>query len=187
MKIGYARVSTLDQHLEPQINLLQEFGCEKIYRDKISSTKKSRPGLDDLKNHLRSGDTLVVYKIDRIFRSLKDMVELIEWLKEKNIDFISISEPAFDTTSANGNFLLQIFASVAEFERNLISERTKLGLENARKRKKILGRPQGIKPETKEKYEYALHLYKNKGFPIEKACQQAGISKASFYRVREGL
>lgn len=184
MKIGYARVSTADQNLQPQIEILNEFGCKKIYQDKISSTKKHRPGLDELKNHLRSGDTLVVYKIDRIFRSLKDMVELIEWLKEKEIGFVSVSEPAFDTTSANGSFLLQIFAAFAEFERNLISERTKLGLANARKRKKKLGRPLGVKLETLEKFEYAKHLFVNKNTPIDKACKLAGISKASYYRVK---
>lgn len=184
MKIGYARVSTTEQKIESQIDLLNEFGCEMIFSEKISSTVKHRPELDKLKENLRKGDTLVVYKIDRIFRSLKDMVEFIDFLKEKQVDFISISEPAFDTTSANGNFLLQIFSAVAEFERNLISERTKLGLKNARKRKKILGRPKGIKAETKEKYEYAKHLYENKLYSIEKACETAGISKASFYRIK---
>ncbi|MDO5654584.1 MAG: recombinase family protein [Flavobacteriaceae bacterium] len=183
MRIGYARVSTQEQNLDPQINVLTEFGCERIFTDKISSTIKNRTGLMELKNHLRSGDILVVYKIDRIFRSLKDMDELIEWLKDNHIGFVSISEPAFDTTSANGNFLLHIFSAVAEFERNLISERTKLGLENARKRKKILGRPKGIKPETKEKFDYAKHLFENKNVPIEKACKLAGISKASYYRI----
>ena len=183
MKIGYARVTTTDQNLEPQIDALQNFGCEKIFSEKISSTIKERKQLNELKNILRKGDILVVYKIDRIFRSLKDMVALIEWLKINEVGFISISEPAFDTTTANGNFLLQIFAAVAEFEQNLISERTKLGLQNARKRKKILGRPKGVKPETKEKFEYARHLFENKNIPIEIACKQAGISKASYYRI----
>jgi DNA invertase Pin-like site-specific DNA recombinase len=94
-----------------------------------------------------------------------------------------LSEPVFDTTSANWKFILQIFGAVAEFERNLISERTKVGLNNARERKKFLGRPKGIKKETLDKYNYALHLYENKNTPIDKACLTAGISKTSFYRV----
>jgi len=111
------------------------------------------------------------------------MIELIEKFNEKGVFFKSLSEPAFDTTSANGKFIIQIFGAVAEFERNLISERTKAGIEGARRRKKLLGRPKGAKKETIEKYQYALHLYESKKIPIDKACRQAGISKTSFYRV----
>ncbi|MGQ2108036.1 recombinase family protein [Ornithobacterium rhinotracheale] len=184
MIVGYARVSTKGQDLMPQINVLEEYGCEKIFHDKESSTMLNRPGFEDLKKQLRKGDLLVVYKTDRIFRSLKDMVSFIEWLTQEDIKFKSLSEPTFDTTTANGKFLLQIFAAVAEFERNLISERTKLGLKHALKRKKILGRPKGIKPETQTKYEYAYHLYHNKKMSIVEACKTAGISKASFYRIQ---
>ena len=101
---------------------------------------------------LREGDVVIVYKTDRIFRSLKNMIELIEFFNQKGVFFKSISEPAFDTTSANGKFIIQIFGAVAEFERNLISERTKAGIEGARRRKKLIGRPKGIKKETLEKY-----------------------------------
>ena len=99
----------------------------------------------------------------------------------------SKNRPAFDTTSANGKFIIQIFGAVAEFERNLISERTKTGIEGARRRKKLIGRPKGIKKETLEKYHFAFHLYENKNIPIDKACKQAGISKTSFYRVEKTL
>lgn len=101
-----------------------------------------------LLKYMRKGDTVIVYKNDRMFRSLKNMVELIDKFNEVGVHFKSLSEPEFNTSSANGKFLLQIFAAVAEFERNLISERTKVGLANARKRKKLLGRPHGPKMET---------------------------------------
>ncbi|GGW24369.1 hypothetical protein GCM10007383_06000 [Arenibacter certesii] len=110
---------------------------------------------------MRKGDTVLTYKNDRVFRSLKNMVELINRFNETGVHFKSLSEPEFDTTSANGKFLLQIFATVAEFERNLISERTKVGFNNARKRNELLGRPTDSKQETIEKYHFAKHLYEN--------------------------
>jgi DNA invertase Pin-like site-specific DNA recombinase len=111
------------------------------------------------------------------------MIDLIDKFNEKGVLFKSLSEPAFDTTSANGKFIIQIFGAVAEFERNLISERTKVGLEGARKRKKLLGRPTGASKKSLEKYQYARHLYDNKNMSIDKACKQAGISKTTFYRI----
>jgi DNA invertase Pin-like site-specific DNA recombinase len=185
MKIGYARVSTDSQNLQPQIDTLKENGCEKIFSDYASGVRDDRPGLNDMLKILRKGDTVVIYKTDRIFRSLKNMIDLVEKFNAIDVHFQSLSEPAFDTTSANGKFLIQIFGAVAEFERNLISERTKFGLDNARKRKKLLGRPKGAKTETMEKYQYALHLYSNKHIPIDRACKMAGISKASFYRIEK--
>lgn len=187
MKIGYARVSTQEQNIQSQIDLLKEYGCEKIFSDHVSGVRDDRPGLNSMFDSLRKGDTVIIYKTDRIFRSLKNMITLIEKFNNMEINFKSISEPEFDTTSANGKFILQIFGAVAEFERNLISERTKLGLTNARKRKKLLGRPKGVKSETIEKYNYAQHLYEIKNIPIDKACKQAGISKTTFYRVEREI
>ncbi len=183
MKIGYARVSTSDQNIQSQVSLLEQAGCEKIYTDFASGVREDRPGLIQMLETLRKGDTVLIYKTDRIFRSLRNMVNLIEKFNELGVSFRSLSEPEFDTTSANGKFILQIFGAVAEFERNLISERTKVGLNNARERKKFLGRPKGIKKETLDKYNYALHLYENKNTPIDKAVLVAGISKTSFYRI----
>lgn len=183
MKIGYARISTSEQSLDMQISLLKEHGCEEIYTDIASGVREDRKGLNKMLSFLREGDIVVVYKTDRIFRSLKNMVELIEIFNAKKVSFISLTEPAFDTTTANGKFLIQIFGAVAEFERNLISERTKSGLESARRRNKHLGRPKGVTKETLEKYHFALHLYENKKLSIDKACQQAKISKTSFYRI----
>ncbi|SDD55719.1 Site-specific DNA recombinase [Pricia antarctica] len=187
MVLGYARVSTKDQSLDSQKNLLKKAGCEKIYSDVASGTKEDRKGLKRMLEHLRDGDTVITYKNDRMFRSLRNMIDLIDVFNDKGIHFKSLSEPEFDTTSANGKFLLQIFASVAEFERNLISERTKMGLVNARKRKKLLGRPKGVSNAIKDKYEYAKHLYDNRDIPIREACSRAKISKTSFYRVENEI
>ena len=169
MIFGYARVSTAEQKLETQIELLKQQGCEKTYTDIASGVREDRKGLNEMLSFLREGDVVIVYKTDRIFRSLKNMIELIEFFNQKGVFFKSISEPAFDTTSANGKFIIQIFGAVAEFERNLI------------------GRPKGIKKETLEKYHFAFHLYENKNIPIDKACKQVGISKTSFYRVEKTL
>lgn len=185
MKVGYARVSTKEQNLEIQVDLLKEHGCEKIFTDIASGAREDRIGLKEMLSFVRKGDSILTYKNDRIFRSLKNMVTLIDFFNEAGVHFKSISEPEFNTKSANGKFLLQIFAAVAEFERNLISERTKTGLKNARQRKKNLGRPIGPKKETIEKYEYAKHLYDNQSLPILEACKKAGISKASFYRIEK--
>lgn len=187
MVVGYARVSTQEQFLENQIHLLKESGCEKIYTDIASGVREDRTGLKEMKSYLRPGDMVVVYKIDRIFRSLKNLVDLIDYFNRHRIQFKSLSETEFDTTSSNGRFLLQIFGAVAEFERSLISERTRVGLTNARIRKKLLGRPKGAKKETVEKYHYAQHLYDAKNIPIDKACQMAGISKTSFYRIDKDI
>lgn len=185
MIFGYARVSTPDQNISTQIDLLNEQGCEKIFTDIASGIRDDREGLNELLSYLRKDDVVLVYKTDRIFRSLKNMIDLIEKFNSIGVKFKSITEPSFDTTSANGKFIIQIFGAVAEFERNLISERTKAGLEGARRRKKLLGRPKGASKESLEKYQYAKHLYDNKNVPIDKACKQAGISKTTFYRIEK--
>lgn len=187
MIFGYARVSTPEQKLEAQIDLLTKAGCEKIYSDVASGVRSDRKGLNAMIKYMRKGDTVIAYKNDRMFRSLKNMVELIDKFNEVGVHFKSLSEPEFNTASANGKFLLQIFAAVAEFERNLISERTKVGLANARRRNKLLGRPRGSKKETVEKYHFAKYLYDKQNLPIKLACKRAGISKSSFYRVEKVL
>lgn len=187
MIVGYARVSTQEQKLESQIDLLKKSGCEKIYSDIASGTRDDRKGLNEMLKYMRKGDTILTYKNDRVFRSLKNMVELIDKFNDSGVYFKSLSEPEFDTTSANGKFLLQIFASVAEFECNLISERTKIGLNNARKRNKLLGRPKGSKKETIAKYHFAKHLYDHQNLSIDLACKRAKIGKTSFYRVEKEL
>lgn len=187
MIVGYARVSTPEQKIEAQVDLLKKEGCEKIYTDIASGVREDRKGLNEMIDYLRKGDTIITYKNDRIFRSLKNMVNLIDKFNEIGIHFKSISEPEFNTKSANGKFLLHVFSAVAEFERNLISERTKVGLVNARNRKKLLGRPAGSKKETIDKYQFAKHLYDNQNTPISEACKKAGIGKTTFYRVEKEL
>ena len=180
-------MSTPEQNLDIQIELLRKNGCEKIYTDIASGVRSNRKGLNELIKYMRQGDTVIAYKNDRMFRSLKNMIELIDKFNEAGVFFKSLSEPEFDTKSANGKFLLQIFAAVAEFERNLISERTKVWLENARRRNKLLGRPKGSKKETIEKYQYAKYLYDQRNLQIKLACTKAGISKSSLYRVERAL
>ncbi len=180
-------MSTPEQNLDIQIELLIKNGCEKIYTDIASGVRSNRKGLNELIKYMRQGDTVIAYKNDRMFRSLKNMIELIDKFNEAGVFFKSLSEPEFDTKSANGKFLLQIFAAVAEFERNLISERTKVWLENARRRNKLLGRPKGSKKETIEKYQYAKYLYDQRNLQIKLACTKAGISKSSLYRVERAL
>lgn len=134
---------------------------------------------------LRTDDIILVYKTDIIFRSLKNMIDLIEQFNQKGVFFKSITEPAFDTTSANGRFIIPIFWAVAEFERNLRSERMKYRLEGAWRRNKLLGRPKESSKESIEKYRFAKHLCDNENIVIEKACRQGGISKATFYRIEK--
>ncbi|WKX76929.1 recombinase family protein [Zobellia laminariae] len=160
---------------------------KKYIRTLLALLKSDRKGLNELIKYMREGDTVIVYKNDRVFRSLKNMVELIDKFNQAGVHFKSLSELEFDTASANGKFLLHIFAAVAEFERNLISERTKVGLANAIKRNKLLGRPTGSKKETIEKYHFAKYLYDKQDLPIKTACEKAGISKSSFYRVEKVL
>lgn len=183
MIIGYARVSTKDQNIDSQIQMLKDAGCEKIYCDIASGVREDRPGLMNMKMALREGDVVMIQRTDRLFRSLKNMIQLVDELNEVGASFKSLTEPTFDTTSPNGTLLFQVFAAMSEFERNLISERTKIGLRNARKRKKHLGRPSGPTKEIIEKYEYAQYLYDKKDKTIDQACEEAKISKTSFYRV----
>ena len=140
MLIGYARVSTQDQKLSSQRDALKKAGCERIYTDKISGASENRSGLDKAMDQLRPGDTLVVWKLDRLGRSLSHLVELVNNLKEREIGFRSLQEN-IDTTSGVGKLVFHIFASLAEFERDLIRERTIAGLNSARARGRLGGRP----------------------------------------------
>ena len=135
MKIGYARVSTQDQNLDMQIDELKKHGCERIYQEKITGTKKDRPELEEMLKTLRSGDTVIVYKLDRISRSTKHLIELSDFFNENNVEFISIQDK-IDTSTPMGKFFFRMMASIAELERDIISERTKGGLASARARGK---------------------------------------------------
>ncbi len=177
MKIGYARVSTLEQNLDLQIDALQRAGCEKIITDEISGSVAERPGLTELRHSLRKGDTIVVWRLDRLGRSLKHLMDWINELQDKKIEFQSLQE-SIDTSTSTGKLVFHIFASLAEFERNLIGERTKAGLEAARSRGRQGGRPKKL---NKDKRQLAIDLYKGRKHPIKQICQTVGISKPTLY------
>ena len=140
MLIGYARVSTTDQNPQLQLDELAAAGCEQIYEDRISGITRQRPELNACLKALRPGDTLLIWRLDRLARSLRDLIEIIEDLKDREIGVRSLHDPV-DTTSAAGNLVFQIFGALAEFERKLIQERVKAGLAAARKRGRVGGRP----------------------------------------------
>jgi DNA invertase Pin-like site-specific DNA recombinase len=140
MKIGYARVSTEMQSEDPQMDALNDAGCERIFREKMSGKTKQRPELDRMIDTLRSGDIVVVQRLDRLGRSLKDLIELLDGFKSQQVQFISLNE-SIDTTTAVGELAFHMIGSIAQFERRLISERTKAGLNAARARGRKGGRP----------------------------------------------
>jgi DNA invertase Pin-like site-specific DNA recombinase len=177
LKFGYARVSTIDQNLELQIDELKKAGCDKIFQEKVTGTRKDRPELAEMLKMLRPGDKVVVWKLDRIGRSFKHLIELIEHFKENKIEFISLKEN-IDTTSATGKLIFNIFASLSEFEREMISERTKAGLAAARARGREGGRPK----VKKEKIDLALKMYKSKDYSISEIIEATGIGKTTLYR-----
>ena len=148
MIIGYARVSTSDQNLDAQLDQLREAGAEKIFEEKITGTKRTRPQLDALLSQLRKKDVVVVTKYDRLARSLKDLLEIVEVIREHGAGFRSLAED-IDTTTPAGRLVFHVFASIAEFERDRISERTKEGLAAARKRGRVGGRPSALSADQK--------------------------------------
>lgn len=143
MIIGYARVSTVDQNLEAQTDALRVAGAERIFADKISGSVRSRPELDRLLDQLRAGDVIVVTKYDRLARSLRDLLEIVEGIKERGGGFRSLAED-IDTTTPAGRLVFHVFASIAQFERERISERTREGLEAAKRRGRVGGRPPAL-------------------------------------------
>jgi len=180
MKIGYARVSTQDQNLALQMAELEKFGCKIIFKE-VGSAVKDRPNLDNLLNQLRSQDTVVVWKLDRLGRSVRHLIDLIQYFRENDIDFVSLRDN-FDTTSAQGRLIFNIFASFAEFERELISERTKAGLAVARAKGRVGGRKPGLSEKAQKTAIAAYHLYKQDELLSSEIIQQLHISKSSFYR-----
>lgn len=180
MKIGYARVSTKDQNLNLQIEALNREGCELIYSEKQSSSRE-RLEFEKLRESVRSGDIVVVWKLDRLGRSLKDLVNIIDEFKSKGVEFRSIVD-SFDTTSPNGRLFFSIVAALAEYERELIKERTRAGLESARLRGRIGGRRPGLSQDAKNKAAAAKHLYLDEKLPIEEILKSLNISRATLYR-----
>lgn len=184
MKIGYARVSTQDQKLDLQIDDLKKIGCQKIYQEKVSAGKE-RPELHKMIENIREGDTVIVWKLDRLGRSLKELVNLVEILLGKKVNFVSIKD-VIDTSTAQGRLFLNIFGSLAEFERDIIRERTKAGLAAARARGRLGGRKKGISPEAMKKAETAVILYKQHKSADEIA-GVIGVGRATVYRYLERM
>lgn len=181
MKIGYARVSTRDQSLQLQVDALKAAGCEKIYQEVASGAKTARVVLDDLLKNMREGDTLVVWKLDRLVRGLRHFVQIMDELRVKNIDFVSLTEK-IDTTSALGTFIFHMIAALAELERSLTIERVKSGLEAARARGRMGGRPEGLLQGGEEKAKMAEILYASKDVSINTITKQLKISKPTLYK-----
>ncbi|HEX9504228.1 MAG TPA: recombinase family protein [Patescibacteria group bacterium] len=181
MLIGYARVSTLEQDIALQVDALKKSDCDNIFDDTASGATTQRPGLTEALSYVRKGDTLVVWRLDRLGRSLRHLIDVIADLEKRGIGFRSLQE-SIDTTTSGGRLIFQIFGALAEFERNLIRERTQAGLTAARVRGRKGGRPKAL--DTK-KTELAYQLYDAKKHTIKEICQMLGISKPSLYAYLE--
>ena len=181
MFIGYARVSTQDQMLNLQKDALEKIGCTKIFTDTASGAKAERKGLEEALEFLREGDILVVWRLDRLGRSLKHLIETITQLNNRKIGFKSIQEN-IDTTTSGGKLVFHIFGALAEFERDIIRERTKAGLQAARARGRFGGRPRAKTLNTPKKVAMAQALYNDKNNTIDEICKTLNISRSTLYR-----
>ena len=181
MLIGYARVSTDDQNLDLQKDALTRAGCERILEDQQSGAKVERPGLRLALEYAREGDTLVVWRLDRLSRSLKDLIEMVNQLESHGIALKSLHE-SLDTSSSSGKLIFHIFGALAEFERNLIRERTQAGLQAARARGRKGGRPKTL---DADKRALAVQLYEGKKHTVIQICKMMGISKPTLYKYVE--
>jgi DNA invertase Pin-like site-specific DNA recombinase len=177
MLIGYARISTDDQHLDLQRDALAKAGCERLFEDTASGAKAERPGLTSLLSNLRADDTVVIWRLDRLGRSLKDMIHLVEQLDTAGVGLRSVQEN-IDTTSIGGRLVFHLFSALAEFERNLIRERTRAGLTAARARGRKGGRKKRLDPA---KREVALRLYHERQHTVEEICRMMGVGRSTLY------
>lgn len=180
MKIGYVRVSTKEQSFDLQIDALQQAGCDQLYREVGSGARTERPGLDQVVDRLRAGDVLVIWKLDRLGRSLKHLVELVNTLRERGIGLQSLNDP-IDTTTPQGRLSFNLFASLAEFERDLIRERTQAGLSAARARGRNGGRPKGLSAQAEATACAAETLYRERQLSVRQIAARLGIAKSTLY------
>jgi len=178
MYIGYARVSTEDQNLDIQLETLRQAGCKRIFQEKVSGARRERPEFLKMLEHLRDGDTIVIWKLDRLARSTRNLLEISDTLSQAGVGLKSLSEPWADTTSPAGRMVLTVFAGLAEFERELIKERTGTGRRAAMKRGVRFGRP--AKLDT-EKAQLAARLIAE-GRPVKEVAKAFGVHKATIYR-----
>ena len=176
-------MSTHDQNLDLQIDALKQAGCEEVIVDKVGGTVADRPGLGKVRTIARKGDTLVIWRLDRLGRSLRDLIDWITYLEEKGVGLQSLQE-ALNTSTSTGKLVFHLFGALAEFERNLIRERTQAGLVAARARGKMGGRRKSL---GKEDRRIAVEMYNEKKVSVKKICEMMGISKPTLYSyVREG-
>lgn len=180
MLLGYARVPLEKQNLNLQLDALHEHGCEKIFTDTVSGAKAIRPGLDEMLKEAKSKDIIVIWKLDRLGRSLKHLVELVAELNERDIGLRSLQDN-IDTTNSQKELVLNIFTSLSEFEREIIRERTNIGLTNARARGRKGGRKPGLSEEAKSKARIAESYY-SEGMPVDEIAKSLSISKATLYK-----
>jgi len=180
MQIGYARVSTKDQNFDLQIDALRKAGCEKVFQEVVSGAKAERPVLAGLLRELRPGDILVIWKLDRLGRSLRHLVELAGTLMEQDVGLRSLNDP-IDTTTPQGRLAFNLFASLAEFERDLIRERTQAGLTAARARGRKGGRPKGLHPQAERTACAAETLYREQRLSVREIAEELGIAKSTLY------
>jgi DNA invertase Pin-like site-specific DNA recombinase len=178
MLIGYARVSTHDQTLSLQRDALEKAGCEQIFTDTVSGTKAERKGLTEALSHLRAQDTLVVWRLDRLGRSLRHLIDTITELHAKGVGFKSLTEN-IDTTTSGGKLVFHIFGALAEFEREIIRERTQAGLASARSRGKVGGRPMALTPKE---VQMLRNMASDRSLAVSDICKTLGIGRTTFYR-----
>ena len=177
-KVGYARVSTRDQSLDGQIDTLKEYGCERIFSEKVSGRKVKRTELDKCLDYLREGDVLVIYKLDRLGRTTKQLIELAQWLEANDIE-LQIIDMNINTKDAMGKMFFTMMSAFAELEANLLSERTKKGLDAARARGRKGGRPK----VSDDKRRMVKFLYDEQKLTGEEIAKRTGVSRTSVYRI----
>jgi DNA invertase Pin-like site-specific DNA recombinase len=178
MLVGYARVSTQDQNLELQSDALTKAGCERIFTEVIGGNRPERTGIQEALNILRSGDTLIVWRLDRLGRSLKHLIDIVNQLREQDIGFRSLQE-SIDTTTSGGKLIFHMFGALAEFERDVIRERTQAGLRAARSRGRQGGRPRVL---DGEKLAMVRSMYEDRKYLPDDICKAMGISRSTLYR-----
>jgi DNA invertase Pin-like site-specific DNA recombinase len=184
MKIGYARVSTADQELGRQVQALKKYGCKIIFEEKGSGAKKDRPELDKMLAKLRPGDVVVIQKLDRLGRSLRHLIDLLEIFRKSEVGFVSLSD-SFDTTTSQGKLLFNIMGAIAEFERDLISERTKDGLKFAKSKGVKLGKRAGLSEKAQNTAMAAEGFYLKENLSVSEICRKLKIGRSTFYRYME--
>jgi len=179
MNIGYARVSTLDQNLDLQMQSFRKAGCKKIFREKVSGASRERPEFQRMLDQLRNGDTVTVWKLDRLARSTRDLLETTETIREAGARFQSLSEPWANTTTHAGKLIMTVFAGIAEFERDLIRERASVGREVARRRGIHLGRPRKLNPEQTKLARRLIY----EGQSVREIADTFNVHTATIYRL----